>query len=205
MHSYCLTYVKTGIIFLALLTTFLPVGCKDKCSEEERKRILEGITTAIPYQDGQTIRYKTNTSDSFNVSVKRIYEEGTPENNCEEYLEVKLTDPLKPAYFFAETVVRGLSVDSMIQISVSPTRENGKGTTVQFYLTKDKKLAGFNRSEYQATFLNTATIDGKTYNNVLKLDYNAPPQPESILQFFYNQTEGIIQVRTKSGLVVTKK
>jgi len=179
-------------------------GNKDgNCTEETSNTLRPGITTAIPWQNGQTFKFKTNESDEFSVNVTKIYKTPAADNNCEEYLEIKLTDP-KNTYPFVASVQRGLATDSMIQITVSPRRKNGTGTTVQFYLTQNQQLAGFNTGSYQATNLFSVVIDGKTYQDVLKLDYISPPDDDGILQFFYNKTFGIIQLRTKKGLIVTR-
>ena len=64
--------------------------------------------------------------------------------------------------------------------------------------------AMFKNSLYQANNLSSVVVDGKTYQNVLKLDYNAPDDPSSIAQVLYNQEYGIIQCRSKDGFLVTK-
>jgi hypothetical protein len=188
------------VLIVCIGFAVIQVSCKKKC--EDPAILRTGVVAAIPWQQGQTVKYKTNEGDTFSVTATRTYKEADADNNCEEYLEIVLKDP-KNTYPFVESVQRGVSVDSMIQIVVSPRRKNGLGSIVQFYVTKDQKLAGFNTGVYATTALATATINGKQYTDVLKLDYNTPATNESISQFFYNKTFGILQCRTKGGFVIT--
>ena len=178
---------------------------KNSCANREEKNLRLGLQEAIPYADRDLIRFKTNEGDTFKVAVTRKFEILKPDVPvvCEEYLEIHLKDPNK-TYPFVESIQRGLSVDSMIQMSISLRRENGKGTIVQFYVDKNQKIAGFKNSLYQANNLSSVVVDGKTYQNVLKLDYNAPDDPSSIAQVLYNQEYCIIQCRSKDGFLVTK-
>lgn len=193
------------LVLFSLICWLLP-GCDpDNCDKRQSKALRDGIEAAIPYQDGQIWRFKTSEGDTFRVRVTRIFEVNRPDAPfvCEEYLEILLKDPTS-SYPFVESIQRGLSVDSMIQISVSPRRLNGTGTIVQFYLTPDHQLAGFNNSNYSAQLHPELEIDGKTYQDVLQLDYNFLNDSNDVARFYYNQTYGILQCRTSGGLEVTR-
>lgn len=195
-----------SLIALCLTCMLLP-GCdpQDDCDKRQSKALRDGMDAAIPYQDGEIRRFRTSEGDTFSVRVTRIFEVYKPDAPfvCEEYLEVLLKDPTS-SYPFVESIQRGLSVDSMIQMSVSPRRLNGTGTTVQFYLTPDRQLAGFNNSIYTAKQHSELEIGGKTYQDVLQLDYTSPDDSNDVARFYYNQIYGILQCRTQGGLEVTR-
>lgn len=194
------------IVLCSSICLLLP-GCdpKDDCGKRQSKALRDGVEAAIPYQDGEIRRFKTSEGDTFSVRVTRIFDVNKPDAPlvCEEYLEVLLKDP-NSSYPFVESVQRGLSIDSMIQMSVSPRRLNGKGTIVQFYLTPGRQLAGFDNGNYTAQHHSTLEIDGKTYQDVLQLDYTFTDDSNDVARFYYNQTYGILQCRTEDGLEVTR-
>ena len=195
-----------SLIVLCSLTCMLLPGCvTDECKKRPSKSLRDGMLEAIPYQNDEIRRFKTSEGDTFLVRVTRLHQINIPDAPvvCEEYLEVLLKDPTS-SYPFVESIQRGLSVDSMIQLSVSPRRLNGTGTTVQFYLTLDRQLAGFNNTLYAAQNHSELEIDGKTYQDVLQLDYTAPDDSNDVARFYYNQTYGILQCRTQGGMEVTR-
>lgn len=200
-----MSHLKFLVFFIVI--TALNASCDgDKCRSESPLR--EGISESIPYKNGTTVKFETNEGETFSVTVARKEEILKNDlKNCEEYLEILLSDP-KSTYPFMESIQRGLSVDSMFQMSVSPRRRNGTGTIVQFALNNRQELIGLNHAVsnglYQATRLPTLQIGTKTYKDVLKLDYTAPLNDDSVLQFLYNKEFGVLQVRTKSGYTVTQ-
>lgn len=196
-----------SLILLFSSICLLMPGCDPDgdCDKRQSKALRDGIEDAIPYQDGEIRHFKTTEGDTFTVRVTRIYQVNKPDAPlvCEEYLEVLLKDP-NSSYPFVESVQRGLSVDSMIQMVVSPRRLNGTGTIVQFYLTPNRQLAGFDNGNYTAQLHAALEIDGKTYQDVLQLDYTFADDSNDVTRFYYNQTYGILQCRTQGGMEVTR-
>ncbi len=197
-------YNNYTVLQLGLLLTLFTFNsaCRNKCAADEKALLRDGVVEAIPYEDGQKTRYSTSDGDTIMVQTKRIYWTPSPDQNCEEYLELNMKVPGE-TYFFVESVQRGLSVDSMLQFSVSPTRENGVGTTVQFTVSTDGQLGGLANSIYTWKLHPSLSIGSNTYPDVLEITYSFTGAG-SVQSFFYNKTEGIIRVSNQNGLVLTK-
>lgn len=195
-------YWLTGIAGVLVLT-----ACpgNDDCDDRPYEAIPQQVIEAIPYQDGQIVRFKTNEPAEFSVITRRIFEVIRPDAPviCNEYHEVSLSRTSDGAKF-AEFINWGNGfVDSMMQITVFPVNSSGAGGTVQFTVAQDGTMADFLAGE--AVFHNTIQIDGQTYNNVIERTYPDAPHPDGIARFFYNKDFGIIQIEAKGGLVITRK
>lgn len=192
------------VLQLGLLLTLFTFNsaCRNKCAADEKALLRDGVVEAIPYEDGQKTRYSTSDGDTIMVQTKRIYWTPSPDQNCEEYLELNMKVPGE-TYFFVESVQRGLSIDSMLQFSVSPTRENGVGTIVQFTISTEGQLGGLASPYYIWKLHPSLSIGSNSYQDVLEMNYSFT-EGGSVKSFFYNKTEGIIQVSNQNGLVLTK-
>ncbi len=193
------------------LYAFIIMGMATACEKNQCAKtypLRTGIVESIPYQQGKTATFSTNEGETFTVNITRKEETlSNDAQNCNEYLEVVLNDP-KGSHAFVESVQRGSTVDSMLQFVVSPRRKSGTASIVQFSINKQQEFIGlsqnFTNGVYQATRLSSVSIGAQVYKDVLKLDYIKPANDDSILQFLYNKTFGILQVRTKSGYTVTR-
>lgn len=195
-------YWVAGLLAMILLS-----GCPDSddCDDRPYEAIPQQVIDAIPYQDGQITRFKTNEPAEFSVITDRIFEVMQPDAPviCNEYQEVNLIRTDNGAKF-AEFINWGNGfVDSMLQVSIFPINANGAGGTVQFTVAQDGTMEDFLAGE--AVFHTTLTIDGQTYNKVIERTYPDATEPGSIARCYYNKDFGIIQVEANSGLIITRK
>lgn len=198
--------MKIPILFL-LAGIALPCffGCEgDPCEDREAQPLNEVIAEHIPYTQGQIVKFKTSDGETFNATAERLREVNRPDAPliCQDYLYVTLKTGGK---LYAEYVERGsVEKDSILQLSIYTLRTSTGGGA---------QIAISDAGAMTCIFSNTTStqhasivIDGKTYEQVLEINYspNDIPASTDLVQLYYNKAYGIIQYTTLSGVTVTR-
>ena len=176
----------------------------DLCEDREYQPLNEVVAEHIPYTQGQIVKFKTSAGDNFTAIAERLREVNRPDAPliCEDYLYVTLKTG---GNLFVEYVQRGsVEKDSILQVSIYTLRTNS-GSGAQIAVSDD----GAMRCIFpHTTSVQHATIDidGKTYEQVLEINYaaNDIPTDADLTRLFYNKAYGIIQYSTFSGVTVTR-
>lgn len=196
-------YLSITLLLVIVVLAF--AGCdNDPCADREYQAINPVVADHIPYTQGQIVKFKTSNGDNFTATAKRVSEVSRPDAPliCQDYLYVTLKTGGK---LFAEYVVRGsVEKDSTLQMSLYTLRTNN-GDGMQIIISNDGAM--------QSTFYNTTsmqhpsiTIDGKTYEQVLEINYGQKdiPADSDLTRLYYNKTYGIIQYTTLNGITTTR-
>ena len=195
------------IFFPCLLlagTLLLPCCEGDPCDDREYQPIDPVLPAHIPYTQGQTVKFKTSTGETFTAAAERVEDINRPDAPliCEEYLYVTLKTSGK---LFVEYIQRGeVEKDSILQVSIWTLRTN-QGGGAQIAISDNgamRCIYPFTTSTQHASI----EIDGKTYEQVLEINYtpNDIPAATDLTRLYYNKTYGIIQYTTYSGVTVTR-
>jgi hypothetical protein len=189
-------------IIFSLSLLFLISCSEDECKGRESFEIFPEVKEAIPYFDGDIVRFIGNDGSAFSVTVERVLEVTTPDMPfiCDELLTVELREGANDIPFI-EFVQRGSTQDlvPVVQITVFFNRE-GEGNTSFISINDDDSLT----TPFSGTpvFHNSIVFGNNDYNDVLEINYETSLDDDSIVQLFYNQMHGLLQYTTREGLVI---
>lgn len=187
-------------LFVPLIATLLFSSCKpkDDCDGRMPQPIAEHIKAGIPYQTGETVRFKSSDGAHYNLTVNRDFQILRPDlpKVCEEYMEVSLMDGSEKFAWFLQ---RGASdADTMIQLTLYPP---GKPAgDAQWVLSEDGEMSQFLISG-TVTFFPVLNIDGTDYTKVGLWENDQKP----VTKLYYNVNFGIIRFETKDSVVFTRE
>ncbi|MCC6726099.1 MAG: hypothetical protein IT258_16450 [Saprospiraceae bacterium] len=199
--------MKTRVLCFLIAALILPFSCKkNKCDgiyQAINKLVLEGV----PYQDGDVVGFVTSEQDTFYATVERIFINEKPGSNlhCEEYLEVNFKEAGKTLNFM-QFLQRGASeLDSIVQLMISPLRNN-MSNTVQIVFSKDGKTMTGLIAHGTTEFHSNIEINGVAYTDVLEMNWDPSfiTTQDEIIRFLYNKQYGVLHYETKIGLKVDR-